>query len=438
MISIYSSVPGLGRGKVEKTMNLTHEEQKMLQGDYGKGIQRSMELLVKLGDSFGAERLVPVSYAHISYDFCQEEFWDLMTEGVTETPHRVTTHPSYQPEIWKSWGLPLADRWIGEHERKLNTFKKLGWLRTETCAEYLLGIMPRTGDVVSMGGSCMQVANNSLFGARVDRMGILISLAAAVCGRTPLMGLLLQENRYAKHIVELDNLDVTDWTASHYHCLGYYIGDQIPGFQPIAVNGLPPHLPFDFVRALVISMPTSGSVTLAHIVGNTPEASTLDDACGGHRPDSVLRVGRREMAETWQRLNVWDDDTVEHVAFGCPHATIDEIGRIANLLEGKKIKTSLLIGASAPVESLARQQGWADIIEDAGGHFLPVCPSIGNPFTRKDIAGEKRARSAATNSARSAHYLATVSGAKVFFGTEEECVNAAITGRWQGEVPTWK
>ncbi len=246
-------------------MHLTHEEREMLEGKYGKGIQRSIELLVKLGDSFGAERLVPVSYAHISYDFCQEEFWDLMTEGVTETPHRVTTHPSYQPEIWKSWGLPLADRWIGEHERKLETFKKLGWLRTETCAEYLLGIMPRTGDVVSMGGSCMQVANNSLFGARVDRMGILISLAAAVCGRTPLMGLLLQENRYAKHIVELDNLDVTDWTASHYHCLGYYIGDQIPGFQPIAVNGLPPHLPFDFVRALVISMPTSGSVTLAHI-----------------------------------------------------------------------------------------------------------------------------------------------------------------------------
>ena len=27
---------------------------------------------------------------------------------------------------------------------------------------------------------------------------------------------------------------------------------------------------------------------------------------------------------------------------------------------------------------------------------------------------------------------------KVFFGTEEECVNAAITGRWKGEMPKWK
>ena len=133
-------------------------------------------------------------------------------------------------------------------------------------------------------------------------------------------------------------------------------------------------------------MPTSGAITLAHVVGNTPEAPTLEAACGNKMPDHVIRVGKREMSETWERLNVWSDNTVDHVAFGCPHATIDEIGRIAQLLKGKKIKTSLLIGASAPVETLARQQGWADIIEEAGGHFLSVCPSIGNPFTRPDIA----------------------------------------------------
>ena len=419
-------------------MLLTDEEKRMQAGEYAPGIKRAMDLLIKLGDSFDAKKLVPISYGHISYDFTNEDFWDLMTEGVPKTTHRVTTHPSYSPELWKKWGLTLADNWVGEHERKLKRFKELGWLRTETCAEYLLGIMPRKGDIVSMGGSCMQVANNSLFGARVDRMGILVSLAAAICGRTPFMGLLLPENRYARHLVELDDLDVTDWTLPHYHCLGYYIGDQIPGFKPVAVNGLPPNLPFDFARALVISMPTSGSVTLAHIVGTTPEAPTLEAASGNKKPEHVIRVGKNKMTQTWERLNVWDDDIVEHVSFGCPHSTIDEIGRIAALLEGKIIKTSLLIGASAPVEALARRQGWADIIEKAGGHFLPACSSIANPFTRRDVAGENQAKSAATDSARSAHYLSTVSGVKVFFGTEEECVNAAITGKWEGEIPKWK
>jgi len=390
---------------------LTDEEKRMLAGERGPGIKRAMDFLVKLGASFDAEKLVPISYGHVSYDSCPEDFWNLITDGLSKTPHRVTTHPSYQPKVWKEWGLPLAHQWIDEHERKVKRLKQLGWLRTETCAEYLIGIIPRKGDVVPMAGSCMQVANNSLFGARVDRMGILVSMAAAVCGRTPLMGLLVAENRYASHVVELDDLDVADWTLSDYHCLGYCIGDQIPGFKPVAVNGLPADLTFDLARALVISMPTAGAVTLAHIVGTTPEAPTPEAALGGKKPENVIRVGKHEMKKNWERLNFWDDNVVEHVAFGCPHATIDE---------------------------LARRQGYAGIIERAGGHIICVCPSIRNPFTRRDIAGEKQAKSAATNSARAAHYLATVSGVKVFFGTEEQCINAAITGRWKGDIPQWK
>ena len=54
------------------------------------------------------------------------------------------------------------------------------------------------------------------------------------------------------------------------------------------------------------------------------------------------------------------------------------------------------------------------------------------------LPGDKQAKSAATDSARCAHYLSTVCGVNVFFGTEEECINAAITGKWQGEVPQWK
>ena len=53
-------------------MFLTDEEKRMLAGDHGPGIQRAMDLLVKLGDSFDAEKLVPITYGHMSYDFCPE------------------------------------------------------------------------------------------------------------------------------------------------------------------------------------------------------------------------------------------------------------------------------------------------------------------------------------------------------------------------------
>lgn len=88
----------------------TDEEKRMQTGEYGPGIKMSMDLLIKLGDSFDAEKLVPISYGCISYDFTNEDFWDLMIEGVPKTTHRVTTHASYSPELWKEWGLTLADK----------------------------------------------------------------------------------------------------------------------------------------------------------------------------------------------------------------------------------------------------------------------------------------------------------------------------------------
>jgi hypothetical protein len=118
--------------------------------------------------------------------------------------------------------------------------------------------------------------------------------------------------------------------------LGYYVGERVSGLRNVAVTGLPLNIPFDFARVLVIPLPTSGAVTLCHIVGTTPEASTLEEALGNRKPEQVIKLGKGELTDTWRRLNVWNDDVVEHVAFGCPHCTIDEIGRIAALLEAKR------------------------------------------------------------------------------------------------------
>jgi len=319
-----------------------------------------------------------------------------------------------------------------EHQKKLKKIRQLRWLRTDTCAEYLLGIIPRKGEIVPMHGSCMQIANNSLYGARVDRAGAFCTLASCITGRVPLMGLMLPENRYAHILFQVEGLNITNWTSAHYSCLGYYIGSKVTGQKNVAVTGLPNDLPFDFARALVLPMPASGAVTLCHIVGTTPEAPSQEVAFGGKEPEQILKIGKKEMRDTWERLNMHKDSIVEHVAFGCPHSTIDEIGEIAAMLEGNKLKVPLLIGASIPVESLARVQGYADTIERSGGHFLSCCPSISNPFVRADFAGKNRVKRVAVDSARASHYLAGVAGADTFFGTREECIKAAISGRWEG------
>ncbi len=418
-------------------MRLSDNEKRMTDGLNGQAQQRAIDLLIRLGESFDAERLVDVSRAHVSYDACPLDFWDMMTDGLRNTGQMVTTHPSFQPDLWESWGLPLAHKFKEAHDHRVATIRRLGWMLTETCAEYQIGITAATGDVISMGGSCIQVSNNSLFGARIDRMGILVSLAAAVCGKTPLMGLLLPENRFARHLVDLAGLDMEGWEPVHYQCLGYYIGSRIPGFQPVAVKGIPPGLAFESARSLVVPMPTSGAVTLCHINGTTPEAPDEESALGGRKPEHVHVIRPGDLEQTWNKLNVWDDNTVEHVCFGCPHASIEDIGRIAALLEGRKCAVPLLIGASNRVAEMAGARGWTGAVVKAGGYIAPICPALVNPFARKDIAGDKKAKSVATNSARAAHYLAS-DGTMVFLGTTEECVQAALTGKWKGGKTIWK
>ena len=41
-------------------MNLTPEQQAMLDGQHGRSIQKAMQILVTLGNIYGAERMLPV------------------------------------------------------------------------------------------------------------------------------------------------------------------------------------------------------------------------------------------------------------------------------------------------------------------------------------------------------------------------------------------
>ncbi|HNR26672.1 MAG TPA: aconitase X, partial [Methanobacteriaceae archaeon] len=47
-------------------MYLNPEEEKMYQGDYGPAVEKSMEILVALGDIYQAEKMVEISSAQIS------------------------------------------------------------------------------------------------------------------------------------------------------------------------------------------------------------------------------------------------------------------------------------------------------------------------------------------------------------------------------------
>ena len=114
---------------------------------------------------------------------------------------------------------------------------------------------------------------------------------------------------------------------------------------------------------------------------------------------------------------------------GCPHASIEQIGEAARLLAGKKIKDgrSLWLFTSRAVKGVADLNGYTKTIRDAGGLVMTdTCSAIGRTLP-------KGTKVVALDSARQVHYLPAIMGIQAWFGSTEECIHAALTGRWSGE-----
>ncbi|MBN1847556.1 MAG: DUF521 domain-containing protein [Deltaproteobacteria bacterium] len=58
-------------------MELTREQQRMLEGRDGQGAQKAMEILLAYGECYHAKRMIPITSVHIAGNFPV-----LMDEGI--------------------------------------------------------------------------------------------------------------------------------------------------------------------------------------------------------------------------------------------------------------------------------------------------------------------------------------------------------------------
>jgi predicted aconitase len=420
---------------------LTDEEKRMLDGEYGSGTRMAMDLLKKWGEAFDAEKMVRVNTAHISTNI-PTDMLEQMAEGVSHGRTFCSLHAVFNPKEWREkYGIhgekgqlvgSIATCDEDNFARRHSIFNRLGFLPSFTCVPYAAGIVLRQSDVFIATGSSGQIVANSVFAARANRESASTALAAAITGVTPYMELLKKENRHARVLIKTENLDFDSFTNADYGALGYFIG-QVAGIRNVVITGLPKTISLEQCKFLTSPLPVSGGVTMCHIVGVTPEAPTLEAALGGNKPEEEVKVGVKEIAQTYEKLNSANDNrSIETVFIGCPHCLISELREISSLLEGKKIKDGLplLIATSNSTRALARDAGYMDNIEKAGAIFSNCCASGSNPFIFL-----KGASSVATNSSRGAHYVQrlTEGKTKTYYGDVKTCIESAITGEWRGD-----
>jgi hypothetical protein len=398
-------------------MLLTKEEEEMFVGEKGEGIQKAMEIIVALGKIYNAEKLVRVNsvqVAGVSYKNLGDagiEFLEEWARKGGRVSVRTTLNPAGMDlENWKRLGF--KEEFAKKQLMVIDAFKKMGIAPVCSCTPYLIGNLPKFGEHIAWSESSAVAFSNSVIGARTNREGGPSALAAAISGRTACYGFHLNENRKADFVFNV-TCEVNDF--SDFGALGNMIGKIVKNKVPYILGIKDPNQ--DNLKVLGASMAASGAVALFHIDKITPEAKMKNMI-----NDSAERIAIDSLKEGYDSLNS-DVNDIDFVSIGCPHASVDELKKIAELLKGKTIKAELWITTSKNVNE--RAKNYVKIIEQSGGKVLNDTCLVVAPvedFGFKNLA---------TNSGKAAFYAPTHSKLNVRFGSLEQCINAAIKGRWK-------
>jgi hypothetical protein len=249
-----------------------------------------------------------------------------------------------------------------------------------------------------------------------------------ITGKIPDWGFHRDEFRFASHRV---NVEVPVESLMDWGMLGYYVGEVVGERIPVLLGqyGKPDLIRHKHFGAAAAS---SGGVEMYHLVGVTPEAPSFEAAVGPNRKLETFTYGKAEQRRTYETLNARGQDTnVDYVMLGCPHAALEQIQEICRLLEGRKINSGvrLWVFTSRAVRAVADKEGYSKIIRDAGGVLITdTCSAIGQALP-------PNTKVAALDSAKQVHYLPAIMGIQAWFGTTADCINAALTGRWNGVAP---
>ena len=390
-------------------MYLNPEEEKMYNGEHGKTIRKSMEILVALGDIYEAECLVDITSAQISGvsyktigDAGLEYLEDLANDKTAIAKVPSTLNPAGNDlDNWEKLGFPI--NFVNKQNRIVDAYGALGISKTCTCTPYLVGNVPRFKDHVAFSESSAVAYTNSVIGARTNREGGPGALAAAICGKTPKYAYHLEENRVATHTVELeDEISGIDYGAVGY-IIGFEVGDGVPYFILNNKKNKPSN---NDLKSLGAALASSGAVALYHIEDETPEYKIANHESVAN---DKIYLSPSDIKETYEKLTTSSKDKADLVCLGCPHASLEEIEEIANLVKSKELANDLWICTSINVKAAADRMNFTKIIENAGGHIVCDTCMVVAPIEELgyEIIG--------VNSAKAANYVPSMCGLEVIY-----------------------
>ena len=382
-------------------MILTAEEREMLEGGQGRAAQKAIQILVVLGKIYGATRMLPVTsvqIAGVSYANLGEaglKFLSEMADGGGKVRVLATLNPAGMDiENWEALGI--SPEFARDQTRVIEAFARMNVVTTCSCTPYLAGNTPHYGEHIAWAESSAVCYANSVLGARTNREGGPSALAAALTGRTPEYGFHLDQDRVPGVSVDVQvhlGQDNDNLATHSFGALGRAIGEKLEalGKKPVPYILGVQRASVEELKSFCASIATYGGTALFHMAGITPEAAHFSP------PEDTITITQHDLESAIQALNEVNSGQVDFVSLGCPHLSIREIGRIATLLDGKKVVKEFWITTARPTKKIADDMGYTQVIEASGAKFATDTCCVVAPI-------KGRFKALATDSAKACYY----------------------------------
>jgi predicted aconitase len=383
-------------------MYLTPDEEKLFNGERGATYQKAMEILAALGDIYGADRLIQIRSAQIA-GVSYKTIGEAGLEWISDLKGNVAVPSILNPagmdrECWREMGI--SEEFAEKQKKIIRAYEALG-VRTEcSCTPYhIFDNLAGFGDHVAWSESSAIAYANSVIGARTNREGGPGALAAALIGKTPNYGYHLDENRIPHVLIQAEG----ELRDSDYGALGYIVGEMVADKVPFFELKSKPSK--DELKSLGAAMAASGAVALYHVAGVTPEAGKYE------APREKITIEDRQIKE------VYSSGEPDLIAFGCPHSSVSELERLAQLLNGKKVKKEVWVCTSRAIKN--KHTELIKKIEKSGAKvFCDTCMVVS--------PASERFSCMMVNSGKAHKYVPNLCGARSIMATTEECVEAAL------------
>ena len=390
-------------------MYLTQEQQAILDGAQGQTMAKVMKTLVMYGETFGADKLVPVTskYNHLVTSFglkMMGPVFDLMQQlidagALSKQQFSVDPRP-VDPNVPANFLQKLVfNKFM--YTKQESYEKQLGELglmdpNAYTCACYLdqQGNTPQKGEILSWAESSAVVYANSVLGARCNRNSGIMDIMGSIAGVVPNFGLLTDEGRKATWIVRVECTHKPE-----AQLLGSAIGMKVMEDVPY-VMGMEQWLGTElndenraYLKDFGAATASNGAVGLYHIAGLTPEAQELGESLIAENAkvyvidDAELRRVQENYPVMWK-----NPDAAPKLCFvGCPHMSLQQLTdwtiAVENGLKAsgkKKVQIPTVFTTAPAVKAEFEKTEYARRLAETGVILSYICPLMymNNPLCK--------------------------------------------------------